>query len=223
MENLNLWNKKRRPPKEVLRTIQTGRLKGKSDINPQWRLEAMTELFGPIGVGWNYNIIKVWTENCGDEVAMFTEIQLTYRYREEPEKWSKPITGVGGTKLISKEKRGLYLNDEALKMAVTDALSVAMKQLGIASDVYMGLFDGSKYIDEPEEKEKTIDKLKASRIKKLIDETGTNVPKFQEWVEKITGKKMTSFEDIPESHFQTIIAMLEKKRIKNGNSNDSAG
>ena len=32
-------------------------------------------------------------------------------------------------------------------MATTDALGVAMKHLGVAADVYMGLWDGSKYIE----------------------------------------------------------------------------
>ena len=48
----------------------------------------------------------------------------------------------------------LYMSDEAYKMAETDALSVAMKQIGVAADIYMGMFNGSKYTrptgDEPE-------------------------------------------------------------------------
>ena len=30
-------------PKDALKTIEFGNLKGKSDINPQWRYEAMTK------------------------------------------------------------------------------------------------------------------------------------------------------------------------------------
>ncbi|MHA1280854.1 MAG: hypothetical protein ACTSQ8_27265, partial [Candidatus Helarchaeota archaeon] len=40
-----------------------------------------------------------------------------------------------------------YSNDEAYKMALTDALSVAMGRIGIAADIYMGKWDGSKYSD----------------------------------------------------------------------------
>ena len=37
----------------------------------------------------------------------------------------------------------MYLSDECEKMALTDALSVAMKMIGVGADVYMG--HGSKY------------------------------------------------------------------------------
>ena len=47
--------------------------------------------------------------------------------------------------LIQKESSGLYSNDEGYKMAVTDALGTAMKMLGVAAEVYLGNFDGSKY------------------------------------------------------------------------------
>jgi hypothetical protein len=47
--------------------------------------------------------------------------------------------------LVEQEKNGLHTNDECFKMAVTDALSVAMKSLGMAADVYKGLWDGTKY------------------------------------------------------------------------------
>lgn len=38
--------------------------------------------------------------------------------------------------LVAAETKGLYTNDEAFKMAYTDAVSVACKQLGIGADVY---------------------------------------------------------------------------------------
>jgi hypothetical protein len=74
----------------------------------------------------------------------FVHIHL-YTWIKERDAWSAPITGIGGAALIAKEKNGLHTNDEGYKMATTDALSVAMKQLGVAADIYMGLWDGSKY------------------------------------------------------------------------------
>ena len=60
----------------------------------------------------------------------------------------EPIVGVGGNHLVTKEKAGLRNNDECWKMAVTDALSVALKMLGVAADIYAGRWDGSKFRDE---------------------------------------------------------------------------
>ena len=50
--------------------------------------------------------------------------------------WSKPIFGTGGSKLSTVERSGVYVSDECYKMATTDAISVACKQLGIGADVY---------------------------------------------------------------------------------------
>jgi hypothetical protein len=145
-EKLQLWNAVKRPPKEALKTIQAGRLKGMSDINPQWRLQIMTEMFGPVGIGWYYEVVSLWTEQgATGEVMAFAHIHL---YTKNGEAWSAPIAGIGGSALVAKESNGLRANDEAYKMATTDALSVAMKQLGIAADIYMGLWDGSKYKEE---------------------------------------------------------------------------
>lgn len=146
MNNLYLWNKVNKPPPSALKTIGAGRLKGMSDINPQWRLQVMTENFGQIGVGWYYEIVKMWTEDgAGGELMAFVQINL---FTCHDGVWSKPIAGVGGSALVAKESAGLRANDEGYKMATTDALSVAMKQLGVASAIYEGRWDGSKYKDE---------------------------------------------------------------------------
>jgi len=144
-ENLATWEALCRPPESALKRIAGGRLKGMTDINPQWRLQMITEQFGPIGIGWYYETLNKWTEPGADEeVLCFVDINL---YICNGDGWSKPIYGLGGSKLVQKEKDYLYNNDEGYKMALTDALSVAMKELGVAAAIYQGLWDGSKYRD----------------------------------------------------------------------------
>jgi len=141
-DNMKLWNEVKSPPPEVLKPIRGGRLKGMTDIKPQWRYQVMTEQFGPCGSGWYYTIDKQWTETVGDETLCFCNVSLYVTLDGE---WSKPIPGTGGSKLGEMERAGLHANDEGYKMALTDALSVAMTRLGVASDIYMGLGSGSKY------------------------------------------------------------------------------
>ena len=43
-ENLKVYNAVRECPQEALKPISAGRLKGKSDINPMWRIKKLTEL-----------------------------------------------------------------------------------------------------------------------------------------------------------------------------------
>jgi hypothetical protein len=152
MSNTEIWNKFSRPPETALKQITAGRLSGKTDINPQWRMLAMTEAFGPCGIGWKYQINRMWTE-AGHENVVFAFADISVFIKVDG-KWSDPIPGIGGNKLVEKERNGMYNNDEAYKMAVTDALSVALKSLGVAADIYAGMWDGRAYIkgkDEAEE------------------------------------------------------------------------
>lgn len=151
-DNLRHWNKLCAPPTWALRPIAAGRLKGKTDINPQWRMMAMTDTFGPCGTGWKYTIDKLWlergapikkSEEAHEEVAAFALVSVYYKDGEE---WSAPVPGIGGSMFTEMEKNGPFNSDEAYKMAITDALSVAFKAIGVAANIYSGdRFDGSKY------------------------------------------------------------------------------
>lgn len=141
-----IWDKVARPPKDALKQIKGGRLKGMTDINPQWRFQVMTELFGPCGIGWRFEVVNIWSEEGANaEKAAFALVNL---FIKQDEKWSDAIPGVGGNSLIAKESAGLRTNDEAYKMAVTDALSTAMKAIGVGADIYAGRWDGSKYAEK---------------------------------------------------------------------------
>lgn len=133
MENLELYNKVREVPQDAKKTISAGRIKGFTDINPMWRIKCLTEQFGPCGIGWYYKTVEKWTETVGDEICAFVMIDLYVLYDG---KWSQPISGTGGSRLATKERSGVYVSDECYKMATTDALSVACKNLGIGADVY---------------------------------------------------------------------------------------
>jgi hypothetical protein len=147
MDNLAIWNAVRRPPVGALKDVQMGGRKF-SDINPVWRLEAMTEQFGTCGIGWSYEIKERWTDaGVGGEIMCFVaiEVRITSLGIDGSHEWSAPIPGFGGSMLIAKNKNGLQSSDEAWKMALTDALSVAFKALGVAADIYRGFFKDSKY------------------------------------------------------------------------------
>lgn len=147
--HLQIYESLSKPPKTALREITEGTLKGKTDINPQWRYKAMTETFGLVGLGWKYEILDLWHEpGAGNEVLCFAKVAVFIRDPETKE-WSDPIVGVGGSKLINDFNRGPKSNDEGYKMAVTDAFSTSLKMLGVAADIYAGLWDGSKYNETP--------------------------------------------------------------------------
>ena len=153
--NLSIYERVRSVPKEAKKEIEAGRLKGKNDINPMWRIKKLTEVFGPAGFGWYTEIVRTWTEASeSGEMAVFVDIHLFVKKDGE---WSKPIYGNGGNRLVANEKKYEngqqvyvpFLDDDAYKKAYTDAISVAAKALGIGADVYFEK-DVTKYDSQPQ-------------------------------------------------------------------------
>ena len=130
---MEIYEKVREVPEEAKKTIKGGRLKGFTDINPMWRIQTLTEQFGPCGVGWYFEIKNQWIERADKEAIANVIIDLFINVYGE---WSKPIAGIGGSKFVSNEGNGLFVSDECFKMATTDAISVACKNLGFGADVY---------------------------------------------------------------------------------------
>lgn len=145
MGNLDLYNSLRSCPHEAQKPITAGRLKGMTDINPMWRIKAITDRFGKPGFGWTLKIVRTWVEEgaAGERTA---NVEIEFRYKDENTgEWSAPIPGIGGSMLIENERNGPHTCDECYKKAFTDAQSVAFKTLGLAADIYFAKDPDSKY------------------------------------------------------------------------------
>lgn len=136
-DNMKLYNLGRTVPQEAMKEIKAGRLKGFTDINPMWRIKRLTEMFGPCGIGWWYTIKdkNIIHDEITKQAAAFVDIELFY-VDPETSLTSHAIPGTGGSGFISQESKGAYMSDECFKMALTDAISVAAKSIGIGADVY---------------------------------------------------------------------------------------
>lgn len=164
MENLKIYNLCREVPQEAQKSIEGGRLKGMTDINPMWRIKKLTELYGPVGIGWYTEIVQYFIEtSSNNERAANVIINLYVKVGDND--WSKPIIGIGGSMFSANEKAGVYTSDEAFKMAYTDAISVACKALGMGADIYFQK-DRTKY-DTKKEAEENYDERNTSISVKL--------------------------------------------------------
>jgi hypothetical protein len=144
-DNLHLWNKlKRTDPKATKPFTRSGGFRG-TQIDPTWRLQMMTEVFGPVGKGWGYEQMD-WTIA---ERMVFICARVWYLDPETGEKcWTGPQWG--GTEMV-RRRNGIEMpDDECFKMSMTDAIGKCLVQLGLAADVHMGQFDDSKYREESE-------------------------------------------------------------------------
>jgi len=221
-ENMKIYNAVKVVPEDAQREIKGGKLKGFTDINPMWRIQALTEQFGPCGIGWKAPIVERWIDDgAGGEKILNVKIDL---YIKHGDKWADPIDGIGGSMLIVKEKGQLVSNDEAYKMAYTDAISVACKSVGVGADVYYGKNkkDRSKYDlnaedDDPETK--TDNRTKYQIVKDLINGTSIQFAEVEKWLTiKNNGNKQIN--NISEELFNELIASLKAKINEANTPND---
>ena len=228
MSNLELYNKVRSVPSEAQKEIQAGRLKGKTDINPMWRIKVLTEQFGVCGFGWKTEIVREWLEQgAGGEVTANVEIRLYAKLDGYDGAWSDPIPGIGGSALVAKEKNGLFTDDDCYKKAYTDAISVACKALGIGADVYYAK-DSTKYDTrtqtDPQSSsapirqtydnapKDTVSETKSQRtlqLEYLIKDTKHTLDEANEFAQK--GYMVKSYEDLTIPQFNNLYDRLEKK------------
>ena len=95
--NMEIYEKYRKVPQNALKDFNNGRFKG-TDINTMWRIKSLTEEFGMCGVGWYYDIVRLWTEDGADgQKISNAEIKLYVKVDGE---WSKGISGVGGNMFV---------------------------------------------------------------------------------------------------------------------------
>ena len=227
--NLDLYNKIRAVSAEAQKTISGGRLNGFTDINPMWRIKTLTEQFGMVGFGWYYDINRMWLEQGADDsISAFVEIDLYVKQKDE---WSKPIKGVGGSSFVAKEHNGLYTSDECYKMALTDAISIACKSLGMGADIYFTK-DRTKYDTttgnntnpdteptKPNINNNPVKKLTAKQISRL-HAIRKSVDMDEETLKKIMMKhySKSSSEDLTKVEYDFICSQLEAMQSKQQNT-----
>ncbi len=162
-DNMRIWEALgKTDPAHTKQFTRAGGFKGTA-IKPMWANKQMTEFFGPCGIGWGMTEPIFQVVPAGDEIMVYCTVSLWYA---DGRQLHNTAYGVGGDKVLSqvllKDDRGQKIfdteagryktypqsDDEAFKKAYTDALSNAMKFIGVAADVHMGLFDDNKYVQQ---------------------------------------------------------------------------
>lgn len=190
--NLRYYDFARDVPKEAQRDFNNGRFSG-TDINPMWRIKMLTAMYGPAGIGWYTEIVRREAyEPTPDTVFCFIDINL---YVKEDGEWSKPIFGTGGNSLKTKTSKGyIQASDEAWKMAYTDALGSACKNLGIGADVYWQS-DKTKYTQEPNAEPAAPAERPASTKTKTKAAPIVPLSEFKEALEEVSQELLNSLID----------------------------
>lgn len=164
--NLAIWERLgKTDPSQTKGFSRAGGFKGTA-VKPIYTEQKMTETFGPCGIGWGFSEPQFQiVPGAEGETLVYCWVTL---WIEQGGKRSEPIPGVGGDKIVSKNKYGFQSDDEAFKKAFTDAVGNAMKHLGMSADVHMGLFDDSKYVNERRAEEAQAEQPQPAEPKTLV-------------------------------------------------------
>ena len=88
------------------------------------------------------------------ESVHFVRIQLHFPRFAKNDKGDDVHIGTGTvehfgqTTFVGKNKNGYFTDEEAPKKSLTDAIGKALSMLGFSADVYLGLFDDNKYVND---------------------------------------------------------------------------
>lgn len=146
MSNTEIWDALgKTDPAHTKAFSRSGGFRGTA-VKPIWIQRRLTEQFGAAGIGWGVNEPKFEFVHASEgEVLVYCTVSAWHGDK------TNVLWGVGGDKAVSRNKNGLFVDDEACKKAFTDAVGNAFKSLGVAADVHMGLFDDDKYVDSMRE------------------------------------------------------------------------
>ena len=154
-DNKRIWDSfKHTDPKFTKQFNKFG--KDLTTTDPMYQVMKMTDQFGPVGEGWTYIVNYTYTEK-----NVFAELKIGWREDTNSQfNWYGPVSAVNPLY----NTKGT-LDDEAPKKAMTDAMTKAMSHLGMAADVFLGLFDNNKYVQQMKSKFSVANESKITEIK----------------------------------------------------------
>jgi hypothetical protein len=149
MDNMVIWNKvEKTDPKYTKDAKVKGGYKITA-INATYQAMQMTKQFGVYGIGWGlenvkYEIIKL-SDDFHDNILVF---KADLFYVLEDKKGIAPIDSEIDIWVYSKSYKSWSKNNDSYKKVKTDAMTKGFSLLGVSADVFMGLYDDNKYVNE---------------------------------------------------------------------------
>lgn len=126
-----LWNAVWETNEAFTKTLNYGRKF--TAIDAHYQVLRVTEMFGPVGENWGWTI---------KSYQVFSPLIIVH-LNVWMEKRENCIEVLSAAELFKGDKP----DHDAPKKAVTDALTKAFSYWGFNADVFLGKFDGNKYVD----------------------------------------------------------------------------
>ena len=169
-DNMKIWRSVMRTDPRYTKDLAGAGFEGTS-INAEYMVMRATEIFGPIGTGWGFEVMEdrmlpgapmseaIYEDKkfVGNRLlrdgdgTLITEknhsIKIKFWYAIEGDIRGE-VEAYGATKYLYKTKNGITCDGEAQKKSLTDAIKKALSLLGFSADVWLGLYDQAEYKQE---------------------------------------------------------------------------
>jgi len=145
-DNLSLWREAFTTDPRHVKPITGKQYQGNSP-KPYWLIERATEVFGPVGIGWGVTVKSERFERLSEtDVLHVAVVSVWYVYQGQR---SETFDQMGGTKAAYKTSKGaLMIDEDAGKKSVTDGMVKCLSMIGFAGDIFSGMWDDSKYVEQ---------------------------------------------------------------------------
>lgn len=159
--NLDFWNSVQTTDPNFTKEVGFGRKF--TSINAQYQIRELTRAFGKIGLGWGIKDERFFTLNGIDGLVAY---QAILWYKQGLDCYEYDIN----SSIAAFNKSG-KMDDECFKKVSTDALTKGLSKLGFNSDIFLGMWDDNRYVNQVTEKFKTktaLTKIQLDAMKKAI-------------------------------------------------------
>lgn len=169
-ENLKLWRSVMRTNPRYTKDMSGTGFEGTS-INAEYMVMRATETFGPVGIGWGFDVLQdemksgapmsepIYENNkfIGKKLIRDVEgnlitslhhsIKISLWYIMNGQRGT--VTAFGATDyMYMSNKKGIIVDGEAQKKSLTDAIKKGLSLLGFSADIWLGHYDDAAYKEE---------------------------------------------------------------------------
>jgi hypothetical protein len=150
---LELWNRLEFTDKAFTKPVDRSGFKGTA-VDPVYNLKRVTQELGPVGFAWGWKVLneRLDTFGAGDEAVTVHSLTVRAWFKQHDNSLLE-VDHIGHTKVCYRtrgQNARLVIDEEFGKKSLTDALSKIMMSLGASADIWLGRFDGNKYVPSAE-------------------------------------------------------------------------
>lgn len=152
--NLTFWESVQTTDPNFTKEVGFGRKF--TSINAQYQVREITRAFGKIGQGWGIKNEQFYNLNGVDGLICY---QAVLWYLDDGQVCEYDIN----SSIASHNGKG-KLDDECFKKVSTDALTKGLSKLGFNSDIFLGMWDDNRYVNQLREATKKKEPLTDAKL-----------------------------------------------------------